>query len=139
MITRQATLFGLRVHVTITPRGVPDTWLPTSAAVHDSQAMPALFDQARDRAGIGDRSQPDGTCAGGAQRRGGHTTAARQCVTCTLALPAFWHQFNMLSAVFDIQRPHARSLKSTVCHISTRVITTTLFVVTQPLIQFCTR
>jgi hypothetical protein len=82
----------LHVRITVTPRGVP-AWLPTPAAVHDSQAMPALFGQARDRAGIGDdaRSQPNGTCAGGAQRRDGHTTAARQCAACTLALPAFWH------------------------------------------------
>lgn len=47
MIARQATLVGLRVHITAAPRGVRDAWLPAPAAVHDIQVMPALFDQAR--------------------------------------------------------------------------------------------
>jgi len=44
----------LRVRDTVTLRGVRDAWLLVPAVMHDSQAMPALFDQARDRVGLGD-------------------------------------------------------------------------------------
>jgi hypothetical protein len=55
MIARQATLVGLRVHITAAPRGVRDAWLPAPAAVHDSQVMPALVRPGtRDRVDIGD-------------------------------------------------------------------------------------
>jgi hypothetical protein len=54
MITRQATLVELHAHITVTPRDVRDAWLLAPAAMHDRQVMPALFDQARHRVGIGD-------------------------------------------------------------------------------------
>lgn len=41
---------------------------------------------------------------------------------------------SVLSTVFDIQRPRARSFQGVVCRISTRILAYTLCIITQPLL-----
>lgn len=147
MVTRAAKLFGLRLHVTITPTGIIDEWLLAPAAVHDSQVMPALFDHARDRVGIGDGAFHNPTQApvlaarnvvvyapprrDSTQRAPWPTHVRRQFSTLRQPIETV---FSVLSTVFDIQRPRARSLKGVVCRISTRLLAYTLCFLTQPLL-----
>jgi hypothetical protein len=152
MVTRQAKLFGLRLHVTVTPQGVLDEWLLAPAAVHDSQVMPALFDQASDRIGIADGAFHNPTQApvlaernvvvyapprrDSKQRPPWPQHVRRQFSTLRQPIETV---FSVLSTVFDIQRPRARSLKGVVCRISTRLLAYTLCFLTDPLlVQFST-
>jgi hypothetical protein len=147
MVTRQAKLFGLRLHVTVTPQGVLDEWLLAPAAVHDSQVMPALFDQATNRVGSGDGAFHNPTQApamaarnvvvyapprrDSKQREPWPKHVRRQFSTLRQPIETV---FSVLSTVFDIQRPRARSLKGVVCRISTRLLAYTLCFLTQPLL-----
>jgi hypothetical protein len=147
MITRQAKLLGLRLHVTVTPHGVLDEWLLAPAAVHDSQVMPALFDQARDRVGIGDGAfhNPAQAPVLTARNVVVYAPPRRDSTQCapwpthvrrqfsTLRQP-IETVFSVLSTVFDIQRPRARSLKGVVCRISTRLLAYTLCFLSQLLL-----
>jgi hypothetical protein len=147
MVTRAAKLFGLRLHLTVTHEGVIDEWLLAPAAVHDSQVMPALFDQASDRTGFGDGAFHNPTQAPVLAARDvvvyapprrdskqvppwpSHLrrlfSAVRQRVETT---------FSILTTVFDIERLAARSLKGVVCRISTRLLAYTLCFLTAPLL-----
>lgn len=130
MITHQATR---------TSRGVHDAWLLAPAALHDSRAMPVLFDQARDRVGIDGGAVHNPALAS--------VLATHHVVVGATAHSAPWlpHarcQFSMLcqrvetvfSVLFDVERSGARSLKGVVCRISTRVLASALCLVTQPLL-----
>lgn len=135
MNNRRAKLFGFRLHLTTTTRGVVDTWLLAPAAIHDSQVMPAVLDTATQQVVLGDGAYHNPAAA--------PVLAARQVVV--HAPPrrdsrkrAPWPDdlrrwvgkvrrrietaLSVLTTVFNVECPHARSLRGLVCRISTRLL-----------------
>ena len=147
MVTRSAKLFGVRLHLTVTPAGLIDTWVLAPAATHDSQVLPALLEQARDQVVYGDGAYHNPTAAPALAARDVVVYApprrdSRQVAPWPAALR---RQFSgvrqrietvlsTLSTVFDLQRPRARSFQGVVCRISTRILAYTLCALTQPLL-----
>lgn len=148
MVTRRAKLFGLRLHLTVTPAGVIDEWLLAPAGVHDSQVMPVLVDQATDRTILGDGAYHNPTQApvlaardvvvyapprrDSRQHRPWPTHIRRQFSAVRQRIET---TFSVLATVFAIQCPRARSLKGVVSRISTRLLAYTLCFLTEPLLE----
>jgi Transposase DDE domain len=147
MATRKAKLFGLRLHMTTTKDQVIDDWLLAPAAHHDSQVMPALFEDSSDCVGLGD----------GAFHNPAVDPVLRERNVIIYAPPRRdtrsrppWPEpvrrllgrarrqietaFSILTTVFDIERPRSRSLKGLVSRISTRLLAYNLCFITGPLL-----
>lgn len=147
MSTRSAKLFGLRLHLSVSPQGVIDEWRLAPAGMHDSQVMPALFAQAQDQLGYGDGAYHNPTAAPVLAKHNVTIVApprrdSRQQTPWSAKLRRQFSSvrqrvesvFSVLSTVFDIQRPRARSLPGVVCRISTRILAYTLCLLTQSLL-----
>jgi hypothetical protein len=135
MSTRGAKLFGMRLHLTTTTDQVIDDWLLAPASHHDSQVMPALFEQLDERVVLGD----------GAYHNPAVEPVLAEHQVVVYAPPRRdnrkrppWPQamrrfvgrvrreietaLSILTTVFDVERPGSRSLAGLVCRISTRLL-----------------
>lgn len=147
MSSRRAKLFGFRMHLTTTTRGVVETWLLAPAGIHDSQVMPAVLEGASKRVVLADGAYHNPAVA--------PVLAARQVVV--HAPPRRdsrkrepWPDdlrrwvgkvrrrietaLSVLTTVFKVECPHARSLRGLVCRISTRILAYTLSFITGALL-----
>ena len=61
MTTRKAKLFGLRLHLTVTPAQVVDHWLLAPAAPSDGKVMAGFLEDAQDLIVFGDGAYHDPT------------------------------------------------------------------------------
>ncbi|MDW8214586.1 MAG: IS982 family transposase [Roseiflexaceae bacterium] len=145
MNRRRAKLFGFRLHLTTTTHGVVDAWVLAPAAIHDSQALPALVEDAACQALLGDGAYHNPTAA--------PVLAARQVAAPPRRdsrkrepWPAELRRWvgkvrrrietalSVLTVVFNIECPHARSLQGLVCRISTRLLAYNLCFITGALL-----
>lgn len=147
MNRRRAKLFGFRLHLTTTTHGVVDAWVLAPAAIHDSQVLPALVEDATCQVLLGDGAYHNPTAA--------PVLAARQVVVHAPPRrdsrkrepwPAELRRWvgkvrrrietalSVLTVVFNIECPHARSLQGLVCRISTRLLAYNLCFITGALL-----
>ncbi|MDW8293654.1 MAG: transposase, partial [Anaerolineae bacterium] len=145
MNSRRARRFGFRLHLTTTTHGVVDAWALAPAAIHDSQALPALVEDAACQALLGDGAYHNPTAA--------PVLAARQVAAPPRRdrrkrepWPAELRRWvgkvrrrietalRGLTVVFNIECPHARSLQGLVCRISTRLLAYNLCFITGALL-----
>lgn len=147
MKSRGAKLFGLRLHLTTTTSQVVDDWLLAPAAPHDSQVMPAFFEDRGECVVLGDGAFHNPVAEPVLQARGVVIFAPPRRDTRTrLPWPAPVRRLlgrvrrqletalSVLTTVFDIERPRSRSLAGLVCRISTRLLAYNLCFITGPLL-----
>jgi Transposase DDE domain len=147
MTSRGAKLFGLRLYLTTTTTQVVDDWLLAPASYHDSQVLPAVFEQTSERLVLGDGAYHNPTAEPVLREHEVVVYAPPRRDTRTR--PAWpekvrrWVGYvrrqietalSVLTTVFDIERPRSRSLMGLVCRISTRLLAYNLCFLTGPLL-----
>jgi len=146
MHSRSATFYGLRLHLSVTPQQVVDTWLLAPASVHDSQVLPALLAGEHDRVLVGDGAYLVPVLA--PVLRANHnivlvTPPQRTTRPPWPRAPRRWvvrlrrrieTALSVVSVVWGLQAIGARSLPGLVCRISTRLLAYTLLFVTDQLL-----
>jgi hypothetical protein len=129
-----AKVFGLRLVLTTSPNQVIDEWMLAPASIHDSVTMPAILEDGQSLLVLGD---------GAYHNPAGEQVLAEKHAVEILAPPRKdslhpWPKelrrlvgrlrrqvetaIGILSVVFRVQRPSARSLQGLVCRISTRIL-----------------
>src|SRR5687768_10517231 len=147
MVSRHATLFGLRLYLSVSIEQVVDHWLLALAAPWESKVLPALLEDAAGVQVLADNAYHD---------PGIHHELARKRQIRVWAVPRGDYRpawpaafrglvkrvreriesaFSILARVFHIQQPGARSLQGAVARVSTRILAYTLLFVTAPLLD----
>lgn len=147
MSSRRAKLFGFRLHLTTTTQGVVDTWVLAPAAIHDSQVLPAVLEDATQRVVLGDGAYHNPAAAPvlAARQVIVHAPPRRDSRTRTpwpddlrrwvgKVRRRIETALSVLTTVFNIECVHARSLRGLVCRISTRILAYTLSFITGALL-----
>jgi hypothetical protein len=147
MSTRAAKLFGLRLYLTCTTDQVVDDWVLAPGSYHDSQVLPAVFEQSSERLVLGDGAYHNPTAEPVLQahqvvvyapprrdnrKRPPWPEPVRRWVG--YVRRRIETALSILTTVFDIERPGSRSLMGLVCRISTRLLAYNLCFLTGPLL-----
>ena len=147
MATRAAKLFGLRLYLTTTTNQLVDDWVLAPASYHDSQVLPAVFEQTSERVVLGDGAYHNPSAEPVLQDHAVIVYAPPRCDN--RSRPAWpkpvrrWVGYvrrrietalSVLTTVFDIERPGSRSVIGLVCRISTRLLAYNLCFLTGPLL-----
>jgi len=136
--SKKLKVFGLRLHATVTADQLIDEWLLAPAAVHDGKVLLALLEDQRDLTVIGDKAYVDG-------EQEDYLWQTRRIQLLPLRhrnqkncwpeevrrlLGGVRHRietvFSTLTTVFNVQRPHGRSLAGHVVRIATCILAHTL-------------
>jgi hypothetical protein len=138
MPTHGAKLFGLRLYLTTTTSQVIDDWVLAPSSYHDSQVLPAVFEQSSERLVLRDGAYHNPSARPVLQERAVVVYAPpRRDNRKRVPWPApvrRWVGYvrrrietalSVLTTIFDIERPGSRSLMGLVCRISTRLLAIT--------------
>lgn len=138
--------FGMRLHITTTIDMVVDEWLLVPAAMHDSQVVPAILQNAEQITGLADGAfnnplamqvleRKRGTKLWAVPRRDSRKPwpkAFRKLVSKTRRLVET--ALSVLSVVFKIEHLGSRSLDGFISRVATRILAHTLCFITPALL-----
>ena len=146
MTTRKAKLFGLRLHLTVTPAQVVDQWLLAPAAPSDGKVMAGFLEDAQDLIVFGDGAYHDPAVAQLLRDRHNIQVWATPRKDSTEPWPAAFRQWatrlrrrietaiSVLVTVFDVERLGSRSLSGLIARVATRLLAYTLCFITGPIL-----
>jgi len=150
--SKGAKLYGLRLHVTTTLGQVVDDWLLAPASFHDSTPMTAVFERAHDLLVLGDGAFHNPCDAPVLHERHNIQIITPPRKDSRHPWPKALRRwvgrvrrrvetaFSVLTTVFHIEQPAARSLAGVVSRISTRLLAYNLcFITGRLLVQLATK
>jgi hypothetical protein len=142
MASRRAKLYGLRLHATMTQDYVLDQWLLAPASCRDSKVMCATLEGAHDLLVYADNAFRDPVEEQVLERARNIRVWAAPRSDARQPWPAAFAQlaarfrrrietgFSVLSTVFHLEQPGARSPSGLVARIATRILAYTLSILT---------
>jgi len=138
MVSRRATLFGFRLHLTTTTNHVVDQWMLAPASHHDGTLTPALLEDSAGLWVLGDNAFHNPMAIDWLQRQREIALMALPRRTHTQPWPKAVRQhinnvrrtiesaLSVLCTVFHLEQPGSRSLAGLVSRISTRLLAYTV-------------
>lgn len=136
--SKKGKVFGLRLHATVTTQQLIDDWLLAPAALGDAQVLSALVENRTDLVLVGDKGYTDADlenylwCTRHIQllplRRDNQKNQWPEDIRRILGQIRHGVEtvFSVASTVFNLERPHGRSLAGHVVRVATIVLAHTL-------------
>lgn len=136
--SKKAKVFGLRLHITVTTEQLIDEWLLAPAACTDGQVLEALVQDQTDLVLVGDKGYTDADL----EARLWQTRRIQLLPLRRINQKQQWSKeirhilgrirhrvetvFSVASTVFNLERPHGRSLPGHVVRVATIILAHTL-------------